>query len=179
MGNHVEIGSAVAVSDPESFLTGSLETGIVTLTLCSQSVKTLETEAFSVNGHPVIIRNRLVFCTAAVLLSVVPVLVIAGTAACPGLPERTAVFLPETSATVCSPAVLVHGKPRLADRVPGRKTIRILRIPLVQRDNRFTVINIPDQVVDRFDVVAFVRKESTLFERKRLCSVVQNLPDDG
>ena len=81
MGNGVEIFSTFPISDPQTFLTGSFEARIVSFALCAQSIQTLETKAFSVYGHSVIVGNYLVLCTAAVLFPVVPVFVIAGTGA--------------------------------------------------------------------------------------------------
>lgn len=51
---------------------------IVTLTFCTQSIDTLKTQAFPVNGKSVVCWNGLILGTATVLLAVIPVIVIAG-----------------------------------------------------------------------------------------------------
>ena len=118
----VEISSTAAISNPKSFLTRCLKAGIVTLTLCTQGVCSLETEAAAVNGKPVIRGDDPVFNATPVFLPVIPVLVVAGTFAGFGLAERAAVFLAGTP-IVGRFAVLVHGEPGLADRITGRKCL--------------------------------------------------------
>ena len=52
VGQCIEICRACAVAHPQPFLTCGFEAGIVTLTLCTQGVCSLETEATAVNGMP-------------------------------------------------------------------------------------------------------------------------------
>ena len=118
----IEVCHAVSVTHPQPFLTCGFEAGIVTLTLCTQGGCSLETEAAAVNGKPVIVWNGLVFRAAPVFLPIVPVFVAAGANTSLRLAERTAVFLPGTP-IVGRLAVLVHGKPSLADRITGRKCL--------------------------------------------------------
>ena len=78
VGQRIEVCRAVSATHPQPFLTCGFETGIVTLTLCTQGIDTLKTQAFPVNGKPVIVWNGLVFRAAQVFLAVVPVLVLQG-----------------------------------------------------------------------------------------------------
>ena len=122
MSQRVEVRRACAAAHPQPFLTCGFEAGIVALTLCTQGVCSLETEAATVNGKSVIVWNGLIFRAAPVFLAVVPVFVVAGANAGLGLAERAAVFLAGTP-IVGRFAVLVHGEPGLADRITGRKCL--------------------------------------------------------
>ena len=92
----VQIGSAVAVTNPKTLLAGTLKAGIIPLAFRAERVNALETQAISINGKTVIIGDGLVLCTAAVFLAVVPVFVAAGTFAGFGLAEGAAEFLAGT-----------------------------------------------------------------------------------
>ena len=116
----VQICRALPITDPKPFLASFFESGIVTLTLRPQGVSPLEIETAAVNGAPVIRRNGLIFGATPVFLSVVPILVAAGTCARFGLTEGAAVFLAGTP-IVGGFSVLVHSQPGLADRITGRK----------------------------------------------------------
>ena len=96
MGQCVEVCRACAVTHPQPFLSRRLKAGIVTLTLCTQGVCSLETEAAAVNGKSVIIWNGLIFRAASVFLAVVPVFVAARANTGLGLAEGAAEFLPGT-----------------------------------------------------------------------------------
>lgn len=96
VGQCVEVCRACAVAHPQPFLTCGFEAGIVTLTLCTQGVCSLETEAAAVNGKSVIIWNGLIFRAASVFLAVVPVFVAARANTGLGLAEGAAEFLPGT-----------------------------------------------------------------------------------
>ena len=122
VGQRIEVCRAGSIAHPQPFLTCGFEAGIVTLTLCTQGVCSLETEAATVNGKSVVIGNGFIFRAAPVFLPVIPVLVVAGTFAGFGLTERAAVFLPGTI-IVGGLAILVHGEPGLADRITGRKCL--------------------------------------------------------
>ena len=122
VGQRIEVCRACAIAHPQPFLTCGFEAGIVTLTLCTQGIDTLKTQAFPVNGKSVVCWNGLVFRAAPVFLPVIPVLVVAGTFAGFGLTERAAVFLPGTI-IVGGLAVLVHSQPGRADRITGRKCL--------------------------------------------------------
>ena len=63
VGQCIEVCRAGTVAHPQPFLTCGFEAGIVTLTLCTQGVCSLETEAAAVNGKPVI-RGDDPVCTA-------------------------------------------------------------------------------------------------------------------
>lgn len=63
MGQGVEVCGAVAVTNPETFLSGGFEAGIVAFALSTQGIDTLEVETFPVNRKSVIRWNRHVFCT--------------------------------------------------------------------------------------------------------------------
>ena len=78
VGQCVEVRRACAIAHPQPFLTCGFEAGIVTLTLCTQGVCSLETEAATVNGKSVVIGNGFIFRAAPVFLAVVPVLWLQG-----------------------------------------------------------------------------------------------------
>ena len=122
VGQCVEVCRACAIAHPQPFLTCGFEAGIVTLTLCTQGVCPLETEAATVNGKSVVIGNGFIFRAAPVFLAVVPVFVVAGANTGLGLAERAAVFLPGTM-IVGGFAIFVHGQPGRADRITGRKRL--------------------------------------------------------
>ena len=89
----IQIGGAVCVTNPETFLAGSLKAGIVTFTFGTQCISPLETGAFPINGKSVGIRDGFVFRAASVFLAIVPVFVVTGAATGFGLAERTAKLL--------------------------------------------------------------------------------------
>ena len=122
MGQCVEVCRAGAVAHPQPFLTCGFEAGIVTLTLCTQGIDTLKTQAFPVNGKSVVCWNGLVFRAAPFFLAVIPVFVVTRANTGLGLAEWAAVFLAGTP-IVGGFAVLVHGEPGLADRITGRKCL--------------------------------------------------------
>ena len=122
MSQRIEVCRAGSIAHPQPFLTCGFEARIVTLTLCTQGIDTLKTQAFPVNGKPVIVWNGLVFRAAPVFLPVIPVLVVAGTNTGLGLAEWAAVFLAGTP-LVCRLSVLVHSQSGLTDRITGRKCL--------------------------------------------------------
>ena len=122
MSQCVEVRRACAVAHPQPFLTCGFEAGIVTLTLCTQGVCSLETEAAAVNGKPVIRGDDPVFNATSVFLPVIPVFVVTRANAGFGLTEWAAEFLPGTI-IVGGLAILVHSQPGLADRITGRKCL--------------------------------------------------------
>ena len=144
--------------NPKSFLASILEAGVVAFTFRTEGVGALEGSAGSVDGKTVIIRDGDVFGAAAVLLSIVPILVIARAFAGFGLPEGTAELLAGT-ALIRSFAVLVHGEIGRTKKVAGRELGRVFGIPLVDRNNGITLINVVDSVVDGFDIIALVSDE--------------------
>ena len=75
VGQRIEIGRAGAVAYPQPLLAGGLEMGVVSLALGTQGIGSLKIEAAAVNGKPVVHGDCLVFGTAPVLLSVVPIFV--------------------------------------------------------------------------------------------------------
>ena len=93
VGNGIKIGSAVGVTHPEPFLPCGFETGVVAFALGTESVDALEREALAVNGKAIVIGYGFVLGAAAVLLSVVPISVVARALPGLGLAERTAEFL--------------------------------------------------------------------------------------
>ena len=94
MSQRIEVCRAGSIAHPQPFLSRRLKAGIVTLTLCTQGVCSLETEAAAVNGKSVIVWNGLILGAAPVFLPIVPVFVAAGANAGFGLAEGAAVFLP-------------------------------------------------------------------------------------
>ena len=93
MGQCVEVCRAGAVAHPQPFLSRRLKAGIVTLTLCTQGVCSLETEAAAVNGKPVIRGDDPVFNATPVFLPVIPVFVVTRANTGFGLTEWAAEFL--------------------------------------------------------------------------------------
>ena len=140
MSQRIEVCRAVSVTHPQAFLTCGFEAGIVTLTLCTQGIDTLKTQAFPVNGKSVIVWNGLILGTAPVFLPIVPILVVTRANTGFGLAERTAVFLPGTP-IVGRFAVLVHGEPGLADRIASRKRFRGFRAAWIEGDKSFPIID--------------------------------------
>ena len=140
MGQCVEVCRACAVAHPQPFLTCGFEAGIVTLTLCTQGVCPLETEAAAVNGKSVVCWNGLVFRAAPVFLPVIPVLVAARVNTGFGLAEGAAVFLPGTM-IVGGLAILVYSQPGRADRIAGRKRFQNLRTTRIERDKCLALID--------------------------------------
>lgn len=122
VGQRIEVCRACAIAHPQPFLTCGFEAGIVTLTLCTQGIDTLKTQAFPVNGKSVVCWNGLVFRAAPFFLAVIPVFVVTRANTGLGLAEWAAVFLAGTP-IVGGFAVLVHGEPGLADRITGRKCL--------------------------------------------------------
>ena len=96
MGQRIEVCRTCAFAHPQPFLTRRLKAGIVTLTLCTQGVCSLETEAAAVNGKPVIRGDDPVFNATPVFLPVIPAFVVAGANTGFGLTEGAAEFLPGT-----------------------------------------------------------------------------------
>ena len=146
MGQRIEVCRAVSATHPQPFLTCGFETGIVTLTLCTQGIDTLKTQAFPVNGKSVIVWNGLVFRAAPVFLPVIPVLVVAGANTGLGLAEGAAVFLANPPSAIGGLAILVHGQSGRAYRITGRKRFEGFRAAWIEEDKRLALI-------DRFTVL--------------------------
>ena len=115
MGQRIEVCRAGSIAHPQPFLTCGFETGIVTLTLCTQGIDTLKTQAFPVNGKSVVCWNGLILGAAPVFLPVIPVLVAAGANTGLGLAEGAAVFLPGTP-IVGGFAIFVHSQSSITDQ---------------------------------------------------------------
>ena len=173
----IEVCHAVSVTHPQPFLTCGFEAGIVTLTLCTQGVCPLETEAAAVNGKSVIVWNGLIFRAAPVFLAVVPVFVVTRANTGLGLAEGAAVFLAGTP-IVGRFAVLVHGEPGLADRIAGRKRFRGFRTAWIERDKSLALIDRFYGIVDAFHIVALVGKEGAFLQRNRLIRGREDLSGD-
>ena len=122
MSQRIEVCRAGSIAHPQPFLTCGFEAGIVTLTLCTQGVCPLETEAAAVNGKSVVCWNGLIFGASPVPLAVVPVFVVTRANTGFGLAEGAAVFLAGTP-IVGGFSVLVHSQPGLADRITCRKCL--------------------------------------------------------
>lgn len=54
--NGIQVGGAVGVTHPESFLSRSFETGMISLALGAQRIDTLEAEALAADGKAVVVR---------------------------------------------------------------------------------------------------------------------------
>ena len=122
MSQRIEVCRAGSIAHPQPFLTCGFEARIVTLTLCTQGVCPLETEASAVNGKSVVIGNGFIFRAAPVFLAVVPVFVVTRANTGLGLAERAAVFLAGTP-IVGGFAIFVHSQSGLADWITGRKCL--------------------------------------------------------
>ena len=140
MSQRVEVRRACAAAHPQPFLTCGFEAGIVALALCTQGVSPFKIETAAVNGKSVVHRNGLILGAAPVFLPIVPVFVAAGANTSLRLAERTAVFLAGTP-IVGRLAVLVHGKPSLADRITGRKRFRDFLTAWIEGDKRLALID--------------------------------------
>ena len=162
----IEVCHAVSVTHPQPFLTCGFEAGIVTLTLCTQGVCSLETEAAAVNGKPVIRGDDPVFNATPVFLPVVPVLVVAGANTGFGLTEWAAEFLPGTI-IVGGFAIFVHSQSGITDQVTCRKSFA-LGIAFFEGDKSFPLIDRFHGVVDAFRVVALIREKGTSLQREDL-----------
>ena len=178
MSQRIEVCRAGSIAHPQPFLTCGFEARIVTLTLCTQGVCSLETEAATVNGKSVVIGNGFIFRAAPVFPPVIPVLVVAGTNAGLGLAERAAVFLAGTP-IVGGFAVLVHGEACLADRIASRKRFRGFRTAWIEGDKSLALIDRFYRIVDAFRIVALVGKEGAFFQRNRLIRGREDLSGDG
>ena len=178
MSQRVEVRRACAAAHPQPFLTCGFEAGIVALALCTQGVSLFKIETAAVNGKSIIVWNGLVFRAAPVFLPIVPVFVAAGANTSLRLAERTAVFLPGTP-IVGRLAVLVHGKPSLADRITGRKSFQGFRAAWIEGDKRLALIDRFYGIVDAFHVIALVGKKGAFLQRNRLIRGREDLSGDG
>ena len=157
MSQRVEVRRACAAAHPQPFLTCGFEAGIVTLTLCTQGVCSLETEAAAVNGKPVVIGKGLIFRAAPVFLAVVPILVVTRANTGFGLTEWAAEFLPGTI-IVGGFAIFVHSQSSITDQVTCRKSFA-LGIAFFAGDKSLALIDRFYGIVDAFHIVALVGKE--------------------
>ena len=140
MGQRIEVCRAGSIAHSQLFLTCGFEARIVTLALCPQGVSPFKVEAAAVNGKPVVIGKGLIFRAAPVFLAVVPILVAARANTSLRLAERAAVFLPGTP-IVGRFAVLVHGKPGLADQITGRKRFQGFRAAWIEGNKSLALID--------------------------------------
>lgn len=81
MSNGIEICNSIFTVNPKPFLTGLIETSIVSSGFGSKRINFLKRDTVTVNGKSVIIGNGNVFCAAFVFLAIVPVFMITGTTA--------------------------------------------------------------------------------------------------
>lgn len=165
VGNRVKIGSAVGVAYPKTLLPSGFETGVVPLALGAQRVNAFEAEAFAVDGEAVVVRQGFIFGATAVLLSVIPVLVVAWTIAGFGIAERTAELLPQSTLTTRF-AVFMHGEASFADGIAGREPGGIFGVALVKRNNGVAAIKLPHCAVNVFFVIGLVADEGALIDGK-------------
>ena len=141
MSQRIEVCRAGSIAHPQPFLTCGFEARIVTLTLCTQGVCSLETEAAAVNGKSVVIGNGFIFRAAPVFLAVVPVFVVTRANTGLGLAERAAVFLANSPSAIGGLAIFVHGEACLADRIASRKRFRGFRAAWIEGDKSFPIID--------------------------------------
>ena len=178
MSQCVEVRRACAIAHLQPFLTCGFEAGIVALALRPQGVSPFKIETAAVNGKPVVIGNGLIFRAAPVLLAVIPVLVATRTNTGLRLAEGAAVFLSGTP-IVGRFAVLVHGKPGLADRITGRNRFQGFRAAWIEGNKCRALIDRFHGIVDAFRIVALVGKEGAFLQRDRLIRGREDLSGDG
>ena len=166
MGQRIEVCRAGAVAHPQPFLSRRLKAGIVTLTLCTQGVCSLETEAAAVNGKPVIRGDDPVFNATPVFLPVIPVFVVTRASTGFGLTEGAAEFLPGTI-IVGGFAIFVHSQSSITDQVTCRKSFA-LGIAFFEGDKSFPIIDRFHGAVDAFRIVALIREKGTPLQREDL-----------
>lgn len=105
---------------------------IVTLTFCTQSIDTLKTQAFPVNGKSVVCWNGLILGTATVLLAVIPVIVIAGANTGFGLAEGGSGISAESPpSAIGGLAIFAYGETSFSDRITNGQFFRTLCTALV------------------------------------------------
>lgn len=167
VGQRIEVCRAGSIAHPQPFLTCGFEARIVTLTLCTQGVCPLETEAAAVNGKSVVIGNGFIFRAAPVFLAVVPVFVVTRANTGLGLAERAAVFLAGTP-IVGGFAVLVHSQPGRADWITDRNRFRGFRAAWIDGNKSLALIDRFHGVVDAFRIVALIREKGTPLQREDL-----------
>lgn len=119
MSNGIEVGGAVLVANPKSFLTGRFETRVVSFIFDSQGIDRFKANAVAVDGKAVIVRNGDVFGTALVLFSVVSIFVVAGAGGMSGTLEGTAELLTGAVLVECL-AIVVHRESSFTKRNTGR-----------------------------------------------------------
>ena len=76
--------------------------------------------------------------------------------------EGTAVFLPCSAVTV-----VVHGKPRFAKGMTGRKLFRVFGISFVERNSAIAVIHGFNGVVNFFNIISLIRNEGAIVYRQK------------
>ena len=131
VGQRIEVCRACAIAHPQPFLTCGFEAGIVTLTLCTQGIDTLKTQAFPVNGKSVVCWNGLVFRAAPFFLAVIPVFVVTRANTGLRLAERAAVFLPNPPSAIGGLAIFAYGETSFSDRITNGQFFRTLCTALV------------------------------------------------
>lgn len=167
MSDGVEVCCAVAIADPKTFPPCAFEARIIALTLRAKGIDPLEAQTFAVNRKTIVVGNRLVFGTAAVFLTVVPVFVVARASAGFGRAQGAAIFLTDP-VFVIRFAVPVHWEAGIANEPAGWQFIRVPGIAFVQRDHCFAVIDVFYGVVDVLGVIPLVGDESTRIQRDDL-----------
>ena len=89
---------------------------------------------------------------------------IAGTNKGFGLLKRATIFLP-CSAVIVGFTALVHGKPRFAKGMIGRKLFRVFGISFVERNSAIAVIHSFNGIVNFFNIISLIRNEGTIVYR--------------
>ena len=178
MSQRIEVCRAGSIAPPQPFLSRRLKAGVVSFALCTQGVCSLETEAATVNGKPVIRGDDPVFNATPVFLPVIPVFVVTRANTGFGLTEGAAVFLAGTP-IVGGFAVLVHSQPGRADWITDRNRFRGFRAAWIEGNKSLALIDRFHGVVDAFHIVALVGKEGVFLQRDRLIRGREDLSGDG
>lgn len=164
--------------NPKPGLAGVPEARVIAFAFGTKGVGTLEGSAGSVNGKSVIVGDGDIPGTAAVLLAVVPILVIAGAHAGFGIAERAAELLPGTN-VIGGLAILMHGEAGLAEKMAGRQHDRVFGVSPVERDDGFAPVDVTDGIVDRLGIIAFVGNKGAFLDGDNLAGSLKNIEGDS
>lgn len=93
MGKSIQICNRRFISYPYPFLACVFKAGIVTFTFCAEGIIAFKVFTVSVDGKPYAIRNGYILCTAAVLLAIIEIFVMAWAVGIFGCFQRTTEFL--------------------------------------------------------------------------------------
>ena len=156
MRNRAHVLGSSEATHPKALLPGGLEAGIVTFTFGAQGIHGLECDAGAINGEPIVVGERDVFCTAAILLAIVITRMVAGASGINrGVFEGAAELLAAASAGTVFTG-FVHGKTGRTDDIAGWQHFRLLCSTQIERNHTITVIYGVHGIVDGLDIVTLI-----------------------